>query len=657
VQSFLLQTAMLDRMSGPLCEAVIGAGEGGSLHGPASAQMILERLDRANLFLIPLDAKRHWYRYHHLFGEFLRDRLHRQFPEHLPILHRRAAAWYEGQRMLAEAIPHALAAEDFGQAVRLILQIGETLVNSSEVSMLRQWLDVLPERLVRVHPQVCLLQAWALANTWQFEAAEPWLREAERGLDALSKGSPTEATALFPLFPLWNEVEKLAMHQSLRGEIAALRAQSAAFWGDIPASLHLARQALEQLPPNHLFLRGLSALNLGIACWLSGDVLAATHALHQARALGLVTRNSYVALLATCCLAQVQMVQGKRHLAFKTSQEALRMASEQNHELLPAAPYIYVGMGQILYEWNDLEGASYYLEEGVTLSERWSNGNMLVYGYTVLAQVKQAQGDQTGALEIIERAERHVQSYRQLPWIVAIMVAQQVRLALIQGNLESINRWAQEAKQAYVATFEEVTRARIHLAKHQPEQALALIMPQAHLAVSAGRFGSFIELLLLLALAHQKQGSTDRALQALEEALLLAEPQGYIRLFIDEGAPMRDLLALWLRQRQRQQGHPSLEHQKLFSYVRKLVGIFDAAPQKRARQPGYAPHSSARVPLSEREREILYHLAAGKSNEEIAAALVLEISTVKWHLTRIYGKLHVQNRTQAVLQAKALQWL
>jgi LuxR family maltose regulon positive regulatory protein len=655
VQAFLLQTAILDRLCGPLCEAVLGAGKDGLLHGAPSAHMMLERLERANLFLLPLDTERRWYRYHHLFAEFLRERLRRQSPEQLPVLHRRAAAWYEGQQILTEAIPHALAAEDFGQAAQLIFQVGETLVNSSEVRTLRQWLDALPEPVVRAHPQLCLLHAWALANTWQFEAAELWLQEAERGLDVLSWGSPTEAAALFPVSPLLSEVERQAVLHSLRGEIAALRAQSAAFWGDIPTSLRLAQQALEQLPPDRLFLRGLSALNLGIACWLSGDVRAATQALTQARELGLATRNSYVALLAICCLAQVQIVQGKRHLAFKTSQEALRLAAEQDDELLPAAPYIYVGMGQILYEWNDLEGASYYLERGIALSERWGNGDMLVYGYTVLAQVKQAQGDQAGALEMLGQAERSVQGYRQLPWIVAIMVSQQVRLALIQGNQEAINRWTQEAEQAYVATFEDVTRARIHLAQRQPEQALALLMPQAQLALATGRIGSFIEMLLLLALAHQQQGNTIKAMQALEEALRLAEPQGYIRLFIDEGAPMRDLLALWLRQRTPR--HPSAERQKLFAYVRKLLGIFAAAPQESARHAEHPSPAAALSPLSEREREILRQLAAGQSNEEIATALVLEVSTVKWHLTRIYSKLHVQNRTQAVLQAKLFHLL
>jgi LuxR family maltose regulon positive regulatory protein len=655
VQAFLLQTAILDRLCGPLCEAVLGAGEAGWLHGAPSAQTMLERLEQANLFLIPLDTERRWYRYHHLFAEFLRERLRRQFPQQSPVLHRRAATWYEGQQMLTEAIPHALAAEDFSQAARLIFQVGETLVNSSEVSTLRQWLDALSEPVVRAHPQLCLLHAWALANTWQFDAAELWLQEAERGLDALSGGSSAATVVLLPVSPLSDEAERRTVLQSLRGEIAALRSQSAAFWGDIPASLRLAQQALEQLPPDHLFLRGLSALNLGIACWLSGDVLAASRALTQARALGVVTHNSYVALLAICCLAQVQMVQGKRHLAFKTCQEALRLAAEQNDELLPAAPYIYVGMGQILYEWNDLEGASYYLEKGVALSERWGNGNMLVYGYTVLAQVKQAQGDQAGAREMLGQAERHVHSYGQLPWIEAIMVAQQVRLALMQGNQEAINRWTQEAEQAYVATFEAVTHARIYLAQHQPEQALALLLPQAQRALSTGRIGSFIEMLLLLALAYQQQANILKAMQALEEALTLAEPQGYLRLFLDEGAPMRQLLALWLRQRQ--QGHPAAEQQKLILYVKKLLGIFDAAPPARARQPEPPPPASAQPLLSEREREILHHLAAGQSNEEIAAALVLEVSTVKWHLTRIYSKLHVQNRTQAVLQAKTLQWL
>ena len=280
---------------------------------------------------------------------------------------------------------------------------------------------------------------------------------------------------------------------------------------------------------------------------------------------------------------------------------------------------------------------------------------MVVYGYTVLAQVKQARGDTAGALEMIDRAERYVHRYQQRPWIVAIMVAQQIRLALLQGHLDSMHRWTEEAAQAYVATFEEVTRARIHLAQQQPEQALALVMPQAEQAIASGRLGSFIELLLLLALAYQQQEQLPRAAQALEEALTLAEPQGYLRLFLDEGTPMRDLLTHWLRQRQ--PGHPEARQQKLMLYVKNLLGLFAATPHERARQPEPASYAGTQSPLSQREREILAHLAAGQSNEEIAAALVLAVSTVKWHLSRIYGKLNAQSRTQAVLLAKQLQLL
>ncbi len=634
MQRFLLQTAILDRLHGPLCEAVITDTEGGA---PAQdqrgqpAQTMLEQLERANLFLIPLDAERRWYRYHHLFAEFLRERLRRTAPQQIPVLHRRAAAWYEGQGMLAEAIHHTLAAGDFSRAALLIGQVGEALVNRSEVTLLRQWLEALPDTLVRSQPQLCLLHAWALVTLGQYAQAESWLVEAERQ----------------------------AALQSIAGEIAALRAHSATFWGDIPASMRFAQQALEQLPQDRLFLRGLSALNLGIACWLSGDVLSASQALSQARALGQATNNSYVALLATCCLAQVQMVEGKRHLAFKTGQEALRLASEDGGKALPAAAYAYVGMGQIRYEWNDLDAAGYYLEEGIALSEHWGNGDMFVYGYTALAQVKQARGDTQGALEMIERAERYVQSYQQRPWIVAIMVAQQVRLALMQGNLDAIRRWTEQSEQDYVVTFEEVTRARIHLAQGQPEQALALLERHARHAASSGRAGTLLEIWLLQALAYQQQGETAQATRLLEDALALAEPEGYLRLFIDEGAPMRALLTAWLHAQQpRHDVSPA--QQRLVAYVRKLLGIFGAAPAEqtpraRRRRSRTAPTS---LPLlSEREQEILRHLAAGESNEEIAGALVLAVSTVKWHLARIYDKLNVHSRTQAVLQARLLQLL
>lgn len=661
LQTFLMQTALLDRLSGPLCEAMLGDEQevpGERLQSAdAPAQALLERLEQENLFLLPLDAERRWYRYHHLFAEFLRERLRRTSPQQIPVLHQRAAAWYEGQGLLADAIHHALAAGEFSQAARLICQIGEMLVNRSEVALLRRWLEALPETLARSHPQLCLLRAWAFATMGQFEPAEDWLHAAECCLDELVQEAPAAwAARLFAPGPL-SEVEGRAMLQSLAGEIAALRAHSAAFWGNIPESQRFAQQALEQLPQERSFLRGLSALNLGIACWLSGDVLSATQTLSQARALGLAINNSYVALLATCGLAQVHMVQGKRRLAFKTGQEALRLASEEGGNALPAAAYAYVGMGQMCYEWNDLNAASYYLEEGIALSERWGNGDMVVYGYTVLAQVKQAQQDTFGALEMIEQAERYVQSYQQRPWIIAIMVAQQVRLALMQGNLEAISRWTQQAEQDYVVTFEEVTRARIHLAQRQPDRALSLLEGQAHQAASSGRIGTLLEIRLLQAQAYQQQGALEQAIQVLEEALTLAEPEGYLRLFIDEGAPMQSLLAMWLRWHQHQ---ATPADQRLVGYVKKVLGVFSATLREDAhhaerRRPEHMP--ALRSTFSQREQEILRHLAAGQSNEAIAAALVLEVSTVKWHLTRIYGKLQVQNRTQAVLQAKMNQLL
>ena len=662
IQTFLMQTALLDRLSGPLCEAMLEEdaeeSEDAPQPQPASAQALLEHLEQANLFLLPLDAERRWYRYHHLFAEFLRERMRRTSPQQIPVLHRRAAAWYERQGLLAEAIHHALAAGEFSQAARLICQIGDTLVNRSEVTLLRLWLEALPETLTRSAPQLCLLYAWALATIGHYEPAETWLQAAERGLDELAQESPAaRAARLFAPGPL-GEAEERMLLQSMSGEIAALRAHSAAFWGDIPASMRFAQQALQQLPEGRLFLRGLSMLNLGIAYWLSGDVLPATQSLSQARAMGLLTHNTYVALLATCCLAQVQMVQGKRHLAFKTGQEALRLATEEGGNVLPAAAYAYVGMGQMCYEWNDLHAASYYLDEGITLSEQWGNGDMAVYGHTVLAQVKQAQGNTPGALEMIEQAERAVHSYQQRPWIIAIMVAQQVRLTLMQGNLEAISRWRQHAEQDYVVTFEEVTQARIHLALGQGDEALALLERQAHLAASSGRVGTFLEIRLLQALAYHQQQETAQAMQALEEALTLAEPEGYLRLFIDEGAPMRSVLSLWLRLQQQQQGAPA--DQRLMAYVTKVLGVFGAGLEEDTHHG--ERHRSEDMPalrsrFSQREQEILRHLEVGQSNEAIATALVLEVSTVKWHLSRIYAKLQVQNRTQAVLQAKKDQLL
>lgn len=654
VQTFLLCTSILDRLSDPLCAAVVGEKEAArhQPHGEPSRPGMLEQLERANLFLVPLDAECSWYRYHHLFAEFLRERLRRTHPALIPSLHRRAVLWYEQAHLVAEAIPHALAAADFNHAARLILQIGESMIARGEVTTLRQWLDALPETLLHAHPLLCLLSAWTCATMGQYESVENWLQEAGRGVDALSSGAPAAVVETLPVLP--SETEQSRFLQHLRGEIAALRAHSAAFWGDIPASMRFAKQALEQLPPDQLVLRGLSALNLGVACWLSGDVRSASTALAEARALGLTTHTPYVVLLATCGLAQVQMAQGRRHDASTTSQEALRLAAEGGASL-PAAAYAYVGMGLVHYEWNDLEAASAMLEQGIALSERWGNGEVLVYGYTELALVRQAQGDTEGALALIRRAERAAQRFHQRSWIVAVMVAQQIRLLLRQGNLEAVSRWTEQANQEFVTTYAEVTRARIALAQGQSEQALALLARQVGEAASSGRNATVIEIRLLEALAYQQQADLPRAMQALEEALALAEPEGYIRLFVDEGAPLRQLLTRWRRHRPQQPLAAS--QQRWRRYVGDLLDAFAADAQALRQRAARPQPEGGQRPLSTREREIMRHLAAGKSNEEIAAALVLEVSTVKWHLKHIYSKLQVHSRTQAILQANTLHLL
>jgi len=626
IQDFLLQTSILDRLCGPLCDAMLGKDEGGRMKDEKNkffilhpSSFILEQLEQANLFITPLDDERRWYRYHHLFGDLLRNLLQKKVGQAgVAALHRRAAEWFEGHGLPAEAVSHALAAADAPRAARLVEQHARSLLSRSEMTTLLSWLQALPAELIRSQAQLSLFQAWASALTGQLDVVETYLQGAE--------GHP--------------------------GETAAIRGSVAYFRRDMPQAIGLYRQAFDLLPADNSFLRGAVALSLGVAYSWTGQVAQAGEALTQARTISQASGNWHVALTATWNLAQLEIEQG--HL--RQAADLCRQALELPASTLPAAGGAYVCLGSLLYEQNELESAVTQVEKGIELGEQGADLAIVALGYLTLARIRLAQADPSGALEAAQQAEQLARRYNSRYW-TAQATAYQARVWLAEGQLEAALRWAERSglspqnPVSYLAEIEYLTLARLLLAQKKETEAVELLERIRQAAEASGRTGRVIETLILLSLAHEASIDTEQAVTSLDQALALAEPEGYNRIFLDEGPPMVELL-----KRMKAEGREA----RLKGYIEKLL-LAHKKDEEKSFHPSSSPGASHSAvlhpliePLSERELELLGLITAGLSNSEIAEKLVVTVGTVKWHLNNIYGKLGVRSRTQATARAREL---
>jgi LuxR family maltose regulon positive regulatory protein len=640
VQTFLLETSILERLEGSLCETVMGRMQ--EPGGQASGQTMLEQLEQANLFLTPLDDERLWYRYHQLFAEALRHRLQRRQPDLVPELHRRASTWYEQHGLMREAIHHALAAADFAQAAHLIEHTAELIAKHGELATLRAWLEALPGELVRSRVELCLWQGWLLALSGQYDAAERLLQDLDRTLSTSTNSMPPTAT-IGAVEPPRLDVS----HQRLiecAGRVAAIRGIIAYRRGDIPRTIDLAREALERLPEDQPF-RGLAAWYLGIAYLYSGDLAKGSASLTDAMESSQAAGNSYAAFMAGYELAQMQARQGYLHQADQSYQRALELGAERGGRLAATGP-IYVGRGDLQREWNDLDQASHSLQEGIAKCRQTGNASILLMGHITLARVKQAQGDAVGADLLIQEIEQILRSSRLSPLNAAYGSAWHARLALAQGDLAEALGWVQERKLGVddelspPREMEYLTLARVLITQHRPREVLPMLGRLLHLAERQGRMGNALAILVLQALASRASGDEAGAMERLTRALSLAEPEGYIRLFVDEGESMVALL----RQ----------------AYARGITPDYVATLLSAAEAPALAvpsPAHSLLEPLTGRELEILRLLVAGLSNAAMARELVITVGTVKSHINHIYGKLGVQSRSQAIARAHSLHLL
>jgi LuxR family transcriptional regulator, maltose regulon positive regulatory protein len=631
IRRFLLDTSVLDYLSGSLCDAVTGRSDG---------QQMLERLERDNLFVVALDEERHWYRYHHLFTDFLRTRLERESLERASELHSRAAEWYEGNALNSVAVGHVLAAEDYERAAELVEQVIGEMWFRGEVMTLLGWLEGLPEGAKRRRPRLLLEHATALMWVGRLEGVESLVGEAERIVDAAAEGTDEGSPS---------SVENIH-RQYLLGYAAATRAWHANLLGNPQSGIEFARRALELLPDDPR-PRTFAAFSLAAAYSFAGDFEAASAAFAEAAELGLAAGHDYLALGAMGHQARLQMARGRLHEADGILRPALGFATERGDVSLPATGEVQVAMGELLYEWDELDSAEDRLKEGVRLAERTGQLGSQVDGYVSLSRVKQAQRDTDGAVETAQEAERLARSSSVRQFIVEA-AGWKSRLHLAQGELAAATSELERVGMGdddpvFVREIKQSARARLLIAQGEHDEALRLLADLREAAQAAGRIGREIEILALQALTLGAKGEKERAVNTLTRALALGEPEGYVRSFVDEGPKMAVLISEVLEVQQRGQLYPP--NRVSAHYLRKLR----AALEQEGPDPA-SPSAELPEPLSERELEVLTLVAAGKTNREIAGELFVAKSTVKTHIKNIYRKLDTHNRTQALARARDL---
>jgi LuxR family maltose regulon positive regulatory protein len=617
MQDFLLKTCILERFCAPLCDAVCSVGPDSSER--ENSQQALAVLEQGNLFIVPLDESRQWYRYHCLFADLLRHRLELEAPPSaVSALHRRASQWFLAQGYLAAAVQHSLAGSDWERAATLILDASKTMLQRGEVTTLLRWYQALPDGEVRAHPGLCLEYSWVLILTGQIEAADAYLELAYRAAQA----APAGETAFL-------------------GAVTVAQAYAARARGDDRGTIELSQRALALLPQADADMRSVLAVNLGIAHWNLGHMAEAERALTEAHHAAQQSGNHYARLTALGFLGVIQATRGRLHHAAELYEQAIGSEAQ-----LPPIALAHNELSALYYEWNDLKAAAEHVQRGIELSQRSANPEIQTGAYRTLARLKQAQGDAAAALDALHQARQLARDNALSPLTHARNAACQVLIALAQDDLAAATRWAEQVTEdADACPFYPLlglTPARLLLAQNERAVAAEHLEACYATALRAGWQVGVIEVRVLQALAAP---TPTAAGVFLAEALKLAEPEGYVRTFVDKGAPMAVLL------------RDAASHGVAPAYVGRLLaalGVGQVGGEGES-SPYAHPHSAALVePLSDRELEVLRLLAAGQTNREIALGLSVSINTVKTHLKHIYGKLDVNNRRQAAAQAKKL---
>ncbi len=615
VQSFLLRTSVLDRLCGPLCDAVVD--------DPSTpGRETLELLERSNLFVVPLDHERRWYRYHHLFAELLRQRLHQQLA--LPAadqepgvaeLHVRASVWLEDHGHELEAFQHAGTAGDVARAERLIEARGVPLYVRGGLDPVLRWLESLPTPVLDARPTLWLTWATALLIAGYITRVEPALQAAEAAIRAL----PPDDTRR-------DLLHRMAGPRS----ILALMAEDAS---QLDAIIAQAQQALRALPPDNQRERGTASWKIGLAYLIQGERAAARPAFVDAIAAGEASGNTHITILASTGLGKLQELDNQLHQAAETYRRVLQLVGDPPR---PVACEAFLGLARLSYAWNDLDAARINAQQSVDLAHQIDIATF-ASSELLLARLQLATGDVRGAIAALAQTEQAVRE-RALWFRLPAIAATQILALLRHGALADATRLAQ----AYDLPG---SLARVHLAHGDTPAALRVLAGWRAQAAARGHADDLLQALVLQAVAHDAHGDQDAALRTLGEALALAEPGGIVRVFIDEGAPVARLLsrahALGIRP----------------AYVGRLLAAAAADTDTRTRAailPSGPNADHLVVPLSGRELEVLGLIAQGLSNRDISERLFLALDTVKGHNRVIFSKLQVARRTEAVARAREL---
>ncbi|WP_312476188.1 LuxR C-terminal-related transcriptional regulator [Neobacillus sp.] len=640
IRSFLLQTSILDRLHGPLCDAVTGQEEGVAR---------LRSLERGNFFVVPLDDRRKWYRYHHLFAEVLSAHLRSDQPDQVAELHRRASIWYEQNGSADDAVRHALAAEDFARAANLVELAIPTLRRSRQEAAMLGWLKALPDELICYRPVLSVWYAGALLAGGKLDDVEYRLRDAEQWLETTAVKQEREQ-ALQAEMVVVDEEE----FRRLPGLIAVYRAGLALVLGDVPAAMKYARLALILVAEDDQLPRGAATALLGLACWRSGDLEEARRMF--AEGIASVQRAGAISdtINGAIALAEILIAQGRLREATRIYERGLQLAADHSEPELRGTADIYVGMSELCREHDDLHAAAQHL---LRSEEQGVHTGFPQYRYrwrVAMARIREAQGDLNGALELLREAEHLYVSDFFLD--VRPVKALKTRVWVEQGRLDEALDWAREQGMSatddlcYQREFEHITLARVLLLKYKRDradrsmhEATGFLERLLQAAEEGGRTGSVIEILVVQAIALHMQGDIPAALVPLERALTLAEPEGYVRIFVDEDRPMVSLLEAALKQ-----GIAP-------NYVRCLLKTFGKAE---GRSTGKQVVTDPLIePLSERERDVLRLLGTDLSGPDIARELMVSLNTLRTHTKNIYDKLQVNNRRAAVRRSKELDLL
>ena len=620
IQDFLLQTAILDRLTGDLCDAVTGQNHG---------QKILDRLDQNNLFIIPLDEERRWYRYHHLFADLLRQRQNQTQAENMPTLHIKASEWFCKEGDNREAIKHSLAAKDYARAIELIEAIGVDVLQQGNHTSVSAWINTIPEEIIIKHPYLCVLHAWILQLTGKVETAEDRLTIAEQTLSR-------------------NLEQKDDGVDKTRGLLSYRRAYACFLSGEHEETISYAKTALEHLPETAVLIRVHTVLFLGLAHRNLGQFQEALDTynsiLHLTETLG----GTSVAVFHYIHLSDLHWEMAQMQRAKNLCEKALSLTEQKTGRPdMPYCGFVYTRIGRILRHRNQLEEALEFTMKGHALCLDWKVVELLALSYVEVAYINLALGNNEEALTSVDEAIRINENFSSLGKKFA--EAHKGLIGLAQGDrayaetiIQSNDFFIDENYQIQRET-EYITHAQLLIAQKKFDEAKVLINQIYNHAQKIEKKLTELRCLVLLSKLFYQEDAVDQALAHLSTALAIAEPEGFIRIFIDDGPPMAKLL------------YEALSRDIAPAYVQTLLAAFPVAePEQRPQAQSQTDDFEWIDPLSDREIEVLQHIADGLSRQEIAKKLVLSMNTVKTHARNIYSKLGVNSQMQAVAKARAL---